>query len=284
MTTIEQKNYLTAEEVLTHGIEYLEEATYFSNLVSKEMEDVCFDSGGITFDGGKLSVLISKNESDNSAFALNILNDVAVKQGISAAYFSIESIDEKDISNHLLSINTKVSLWKIRNGQLSLIDMKKIHDAAGGISNGSFYVSCNEKLSVRNFVRLCKKIYTETKFKLLIADTRNLSENKKEEIWNFLCEIEQFSRMLNIPVLLLVEEKSFKRIKKSLYGKARQTIFLARKGRTGGNDSPIFESEIKIVSEKGKEVRKIVFDASTKVFDFGGVEKGENPDKIREDI
>ncbi len=162
--------------------------------------------------------------------------------------------------------------------------MKKIHDAAGGISNGSFYVSCNEKLSVRNFVRLCKKVYTETKFKLLIADTRNLSENKKEEIWNFLCEIEQFSRMLNIPVLLLVEEKSFKRIKKSLYGKVRQTIFLARKGRTGGNDSPVFESEIKIVSEKGKEVRKIVFDASTKVFDFGGVEKGENPDKIREDI
>ena len=281
MLTNEQ-NYLNAEEVLTHGIEYLEEANNFSNLVSKEMEDVCFDSGGITFDGGKMSVLISKNESDNSAFALNILNDVAVKQGISAAYFSIESIDEKDISNHLLSINTKVSHWKIRNGQLSLIDMKKIHDAAGGISNGSFYVSCNEKLSVRNFVRLCKKVYTETKFKLLIADTRNLSENKKEEIWNFLCEIEQFSRMLNIPVLLLVEEKSFKRIKKFLSGKTAQTIFLNRKSRTGGNDSPIFESEIKIVSEKGKEVRKIVFDASTKVFDFGGVEKGENPDKIEE--
>lgn len=268
MQTEEQKNYLSAKELVELGVNYIESTTSFKNSVSKPNDEVNFSSKGIGFKSLELSVLTCKSPETNSAFALNIFHDVCINQKLPAAYFSFGSIDYENIFSHLIALNSKVQIGKIWGGPLSVNDLKKIEDSSGKIHNRTFFVYHAEKLSVKKFVKAIRKIYNENKIKLLILDTNNLSSNDTEEIGSFLCEAKQLSRTLNIPVLLLIEEKSFKRLKKWLTENANQLILLTRNQKKLQCESLKIDCKIRIHRKKEKAVKNLKFNMATRVFDL----------------
>lgn len=268
MQTEEQKNYLSAKELVELGIDNLESTTSFKNSVSKPKEEVDFQNLGIDFKSGEFSVLTSNNYYDNSAFALNIFHDQSIKQKLPAAYFSFGTIDYENIFSHLIALNSKVQIGKIWGGPLSVNDLKKIEDSSGIIYNRNFFVYHDEKLSVKKFVKSVRKIYIENKIKLIILDTNKLLENDSEEISRFLSEAEQLSENLNIPVLLLIEEKSYKRLKKQLSKITSQIIFLSRNMNNQNLDSSLVECQIKIVRGKEKSVHKLIYNTCSRVVDL----------------
>ena len=268
MQTEEQNNYLSAKELVELGVNCIESTTSFKNSVSKPNEEVNFSSKGIGFKSLELSVLTCKSPETNSAFALNILHDVCINQKLPAAYFSFGSIDYENIFSHLIAIDSKILIGKIWCGMLSVNDLEKIKESSGKIHNRTFFVYHDEKLSVKKFVKAIRKIYNENKIKLLILDTNNLSSNDTEEIGSFLCEAKQLSRTLNIPVLLSIEEKSFKRVKKWLSKITSQIIFLSRNMNNQNLDSSLVECQIKIVRGKEKSVHKLIYNTCSRVVDL----------------
>ena len=268
MQTEEQKNYLSAKELVELGIDNLETTTLFKSSLSKPKEEVDFQNLGIDFKSGEFSVLTSNNYYDNSAFALNIFHDQSIKLKLSAAYFSFGSIEYENIFSHLIALNSKVQIGKIWGGPLSVNDLKKIEDSSGIIYNRNFFVYHDEKLAVKKFVKAIRKIYNENKIKLLILDTNNLSSNDTEEIGSFLCEAKQLSRTLNIPVLLLIEEKSFKRLKKWLTENANQLILITRNQKKIQCESLKIDCKIRIHRKKEKAVKNLKFNMATRVFDL----------------
>ena len=268
MQTEEQKNYLSAKELVELGIDNLETTTLFKSSLSKPKEEVDFQNLGIDFKSGEFSVLTSNNYYDNSAFALNIFHDQSIKLKLSAAYFSFGSIEYENIFSHLIALNSKVQIGKIWGGPLSVNDLKKIEDSSGIIYNRNFFVYHDEKLSVKKFVKNVRKIYIENKIKLIILDTNKLLLNDSEEISRFLSEAEQLSENLNIPVLLLIEEKSYKRLKKQLSKITSQIIFLSRNMNNQNLDSSLVECQIKIVRGKEKSVHKLIYNTCSRVVDL----------------
>lgn len=268
MQTEEQKNYLSAKELVELGVNYIESTTLFKSSLSKPKEEVAFQNLGIDFKSGEFSVLTSNNYYDNSAFALNIFHEQSIKLKLSAAYFSFGSIDYENIFSHLIALNSKVQIGKIWGGPLSVNDLKKIEDSSGIIYNRNFFVYHDEKLSVKKFVKSVRKIYIENKIKLLILDTNKLLENDSEEISRFLSEAEQLSENLNIPVLLLIEEQSYKRLKKQLSKITSQIIFLSRNMNNQNLDSSLVECQIKIVRGKEKSVHKLIYNTCSRVVDL----------------
>jgi len=73
---------------------------------------------------------------------------------------------------------------------------------------------------------------------------------------------------LNIPVLLLIEEKSYKRLKKQLSKITSQIIFLSRNMNNQNLDSLLVECQIKIVSGKEKSVHKLIYNTCSRVVDL----------------
>lgn len=268
MQTEKQNNYLTAKELVELGVDNLETTTLFNSSLSKPKEEVDFKSLGIDFKSGEFSVLTSNNYYDNSAFALNIFHEQSIKLKLSAAFFSFGSIEYENIFSHLIALNSKVQIGKIWGGPLSVNDLKKIEDSSGIIYNRNFFVYHDEKLSVKKFVKSVQKIYIENKIKFLILDTYNLMKNDSEEISRFLSEAEQLSEDLNIPVLLLIEEKSYKRLKKQLSKITSQIIFLSRNMNNQNLDSSSVECQIKIVRGKEKSVHKLIYNTCSRVVDL----------------
>ena len=147
----EQKKYLSAKELVAFGIDCIDETVTFRSLKSEQQEEVIFSSLGISFSSGELSVLSSKNVVDNSVFALNLLNDMSVKQGLPAAYFSIGSIDYENIVYNLLAMNTKVHLGKIQGARIDMQDFEKIKETAGSLYNANFSVFYSEEISPKEY-------------------------------------------------------------------------------------------------------------------------------------
>ena len=263
----EQKNYLSAGELIRFGIDCIDETVTFRSLKSEQQEEVSFSSLGISFNSGELSVLSSKNVCDNSSFTLNLLNDVTVKQGLPAAYFSIGSIDYENIVYNLLAMNTKVHLGKIRGARIDMQDFEKIKEAAGSLYNANFSVFYSEKISPKEYVTMVRKIYSENKIKFLIIDIdkNGLIFNNPEQIQDLIFKSREFSEELNIPILLSLEEKDRKKLKKLLSMVTTQSIFLTRDQKRVDYASPIINSQIQIVRGKEKMVRKLKYNTCTRV-------------------
>lgn len=268
MQTQEQNNYLSAKELVELGVNNLESTTSFKNSLTKSNEEVNFSYQGIDFKSKELTLLTCKSSETSSAFALNIMHDVCINQKLSAAYFSFGSIDYENIFSHLIAIDSKILIGKIWCGRLSVDDLEIIKESSGKIHNRTFFVYHDEKLSVKKFVKSVRKIYIENKIKLLILDTNNLSSNNPEEIGSFLCEAKQLSRILNIPVLLLIEEKSFKRLKKWLTENANQLILLTRNQKKLQCESLKIDCQIKIHRGKEKALKNLKFNMATRVFEL----------------
>lgn len=268
MQTEEQKNYLSAKELVELGVNYIESTTSFKNSVSKPKEEVNFSCEGIDFKSRELTILTCKSFETSSAFALNIFYDQSIKQKLPAAYFSFGSIDYENIFCHLIAIDSKILIGKIWCGRLSVDDLEKIKESSGKIHNRTCFVYHDEKLSVKKFVKAIRKIYNEHIIKLLILDTNNLSSNSPEKIGSFLCEAKQLSRTLNIPVLLLIEAKSFKRLKKWLTKNSNQLILLTKNQKKLHCESLKIDCQIKIRRGKEKAVKNLKFNMSTRVFEL----------------
>lgn len=266
MQTVEQKNYLSAKELVELGVDNLESTTLFKTSLSKPKEEVSFSCQGIDFKSKELTVLTCKSTETSSAFALNILHDVCITQKLPSAYFSLGSIDYENLFSHLIAIDSKILIGKIWCGRLSEADLEQIKESSERIYNRDLFVYHDEKLSVKKFVKTIRKIYNENKIKFLILDTNNLSSNNPEEIGSFLCEAKQLSRSLNIPVLLLIEEKSFKRLKNWLSKNTNQLILLKRNQKK--EDSPSIDCQIKVHTGKEKSVKSLKFNIATKVYEL----------------
>ena len=263
----EQKNYLSAGELIRFGIDCIDETVTFRSLKSEQQEEVSFSSLGISFKSGELSVLSSKNVVDNSVFAFNLLNDVSVKQGLPTAYFSIGSIDYENIVYNLLAMNTKLHLGKIRGAHIDMEDFEKIKEAAGSLYNANFSVFYSEKISPKEYATTVRKIYSENKIKFLIIDidTDDLMFNTPEQIKDLILKSRKFSEELNIPILLSLEEKDRKKLKKLLSMVTTQSIFLTRDQKRVDYASPIINSQIQIVRGKEKIVCKLKYNTCTRV-------------------
>ena len=263
----EQKNYLSAGELIRFGIDCIDETVSFRSLKSEQQEEVSFSSLGISFNSGELSVLSSKNVCDNSSFTLNLLNDVTVKLGLPAAYFSIGSIDYENIVYNLLAMNTKVHLGKIRGAHIDMEHFEKIKEAAGSLYNANFSVFYSEEISPKEYATTVRKIYSENKIKFLIIDinTDGLMFNTPEQIKDLIFKSREFSEELNIPILLSLEEKDRKKLKKLLSMVTTQSIFLTRDQKRVDYASPIINSQIQIVRGKEKMVRKLKYNTCTRV-------------------
>lgn len=168
-----------------------------------------------------LLILAARPGVGKSAFALNIAQQLAVKEGRPVGYFSLE-MSKEELVDRLLVGQADIDAWKLKTGKLSDADFSSLSNAMGELAEAPLFIDDTPAMSILEMRTKARRLQVDHGVDLLIVDylqlarSRNL-ENRVQEVSEISQGLKNLARELKIPVLALsqlsraVEQRGTKR-------------------------------------------------------------------------
>ena len=145
-----------------------------------------------------------------TAFILNVAGNVAIKQGITTAIFSLE-MSNVQLVNRMLSLESTVDADKLRKGRLDSSDWGKLVEGADSIAKSHLIIDDTPGISISELRSKCRKYKMENDLGLVIIDYLQLmsgngssrSESRQQEISDISRSLKALARELEVPVVTL---------------------------------------------------------------------------------
>lgn len=145
-----------------------------------------------------------------TAFVLNVAENVAIKQGITTAVFSLE-MSNVQLVNRMLSLESTVEADKIRKGRLDSSEWGKLIEGADAIAKSSLIIDDTPGISIAELRSKCRKYKMENNLGLVIIDYLQLmsgsgtrrSDNRQQEVSDISRALKALARELDVPVVTL---------------------------------------------------------------------------------
>ena len=155
-------------------------------------------------------ILIAARPSmGKTAFALNIMEFMAIKREMPVAMFSLEMSSET-LMNRLLAMRSGVEAQKIRTGRMSDEEWSRIVDASGVIANSGIIIDNTPGITLRELRSKARKFKLDADIKAIFIDYLQLmagsgrsGENRQQEISDISRGLKSLARELNVPVVAL---------------------------------------------------------------------------------
>ena len=156
-----------------------------------------------------LVLIAARPSMGKTAFVLNIANQVAVKEGITTAVFSLEMPDVQ-LVNRMLSLQSGVDAGRIRDGRLEGSDWNKLIEGADEIAKSHLVIFDKPGVSISELRSKCRKLKLEKNLGLVIIDYLQLmsgegraSESRQNEIAEISRALKSLAREIDAPVIAL---------------------------------------------------------------------------------
>ncbi len=169
------------------------------------------DYYGFTIDGNNLFLLEDMTVTHNTAFCLNIAENVAINSRLPVAIFSLE-MSKQQLVNRLICSNSGVDSQRMRTGNLRQEDWDRISEAIGFLSEAPLFIDDAPILTVMDARTKARRLKAERKdLGLIVIDYIQLMQGSKQESGgNRTQEISEISRglktlarELNVPIIAL---------------------------------------------------------------------------------
>ena len=154
-------------------------------------------------------VLVAARPSmGKTAFVLNVAENVAIKQGITTAVFSLE-MSNVQLVNRMLSLESSVDADKLRKGRLDSNDWGKLIEGADGIAKSKLIIDDTPGITISELRSKCRKYKMENNLGLIIIDYLQLmsgngrTESRQQEISDISRSLKALARELDVPVVTL---------------------------------------------------------------------------------
>ena len=154
-------------------------------------------------------VLVAARPSmGKTAFVLNVAENVAIKQGITTAVFSLE-MSNVQLVNRMLSLESTVDADKIRKGRLDSNDWGKLIEGAESIAKSQLIIDDTPGISIAELRSKCRKYKMENNLGLVIIDYLQLmsgngkTDSRQQEISDISRSLKALARELDVPVVTL---------------------------------------------------------------------------------
>ena len=154
-------------------------------------------------------VLVAARPSmGKTAFVLNVAENVAIKQGITTAIFSLE-MSNVQLVNRMLSLESTVDADKLRKGRLDTSDWGKLIEGADSIAKSSLIIDDTPGISIAELRSKCRKYKMENNLGLVIIDYLQLmsgsgkTDSRQQEISDISRSLKALARELEVPVVTL---------------------------------------------------------------------------------
>jgi replicative DNA helicase len=113
----------------------------------------------------------------------------------------------------MLCSEARVDMSRVRNGQLSERDFKRLADTAGKMTDASIFIDDEADMTVMELRSRARRLMAENELGLIVIDylqlmsgpqsSRGGSENRQQEISNISRGLKALARELDVPVLVL---------------------------------------------------------------------------------
>ncbi len=174
-----------------------------------------------------LILIAARPAMGKTAFALSLVEYVAVKSKIPTAVFSLEMSDVQ-LVKRIMAMDASVDLHSISTGDLTGAEWSSLIESVQNISDSKLFLVDNlSGLTLNDICSKCRKLKLEHDLGLVVIDylqlveTNKKSESRQQEIANISRALKSLARELNIPIIALsqlnrgVESRDDKRPKLS---------------------------------------------------------------------
>ncbi|KKU09300.1 MAG: replicative DNA helicase [Candidatus Woesebacteria bacterium GW2011_GWB1_45_5] len=154
-----------------------------------------------------LLILAARPGVGKTSLALNIAQNVAVKDKKNVGFFSLE-MSKEELVDRLLVGQADIDAWKLKTGKLNEDDFTKLSNAMGELAEATLYIDDTPALSITEMRTKARRLQVETGLDLLIVDylqlarSRNL-ENRVQEVSEISQGLKNLARELKIPVFAM---------------------------------------------------------------------------------
>ncbi|MBC7325232.1 MAG: replicative DNA helicase [Moorella sp. (in: Bacteria)] len=157
-----------------------------------------------------------------TSFCLNIAQQVAVKQGLPVAIFSLE-MSREQVVQRMLAAEAMVEQHRLRTGFLSEDDWARLVNAAGILGEAPIYIDDTPAISAMEVRAKARRLQAESGLGLVVVDYLQLMQahrrvdSRQQEIALISRAMKALARELHVPIMVLsqlnrgVEQRQDKR-------------------------------------------------------------------------
>lgn len=154
-----------------------------------------------------LVIVAGRPSVGKTAFTLNMAHNIAVKEQIPVAIFSLE-MSKEQLVDRLLASEAGIDSWKLRTGNLDDNDFLKINHAYGALAEAPLYIDDSSMINVLEMRTKARRLQAEHGLGLIIIDYLQLMsgsnpENRVQEVSLISRSLKGLARELNVPVIAL---------------------------------------------------------------------------------
>jgi len=158
--------------------------------------------------GGEMVVLAARPSCGKTTFAMNIVEDVAVKQGIPTGVFSLEMMGRDLMVRSQCSLSGQ-SLQDIRDGRIK--DPKSMVMASAKLARAPIFIDDESSLTINQVRARARRMVSRNKVKLIVIDYLQLMRSNSKraqmsrqiEISEISSGVKAMAKELNVPVIVL---------------------------------------------------------------------------------
>ena len=155
-----------------------------------------------------LIIVAARPGMGKTAFALNIAQQSAVKQGTSAIIFSLE-MSKEQLGQRLLAMQARVEMQKLKQGDLDRKDWDRVSLGVDELNNSKIVIDDTPGISLMEMRNKCRRLKAEQGLDLIVVDYLQLmtfegkTDNRQQEISALSRNMKLLAREMNCPVILL---------------------------------------------------------------------------------
>ena len=155
-----------------------------------------------------LVLIAARPSMGKTAFVLNIAQNVAFKQDLPVAIFSLE-MSKEQLINRMFSLESNVDAQKLRTGSLNDQEWERLLESAGNIGRSKLIIDDTPGISISELRSKCRKYKLEQGLSMIIIDYLQLmtgsgkSDSRQQEISDISRSLKALARELSVPVLAL---------------------------------------------------------------------------------
>ncbi len=199
------------QDVMTRTIELIDQRSksnqQFTGVPSGYAK---LDSMTCGFQKQEMIIIGARPSIGKTAFALSMMQNIAVEKKIPCGFFSLE-MPYESIGQRLLSQEARIPSGKLRSGQLSLAEFKKLQDAAGRCFNAPLYIVDTPNMKLLDLRAMARRMKVAHDVQIIFIDYIGLiaTENANAPVYEQISEISKslkaLARELEIPIIVLCQ-------------------------------------------------------------------------------
>lgn len=144
----------------------------------------------------------------NTSFSMNIAYNIALKQKLPTAIFSLE-MSKEQLAQRLLSAEAKIESNRLRSGRISQNEWEPLTAAIGTLSELPIFIDDTPNITVGEMRSKCRRLQAEQggAMGLVLIDYLQLmegsSDNRVQELSKITRSLKGLARELSVPIIAL---------------------------------------------------------------------------------